>query len=55
MWVIKMIEEYEEIKRRVLVAVAKAAGTLICKEELKRHTSTADVNPPLAQGLFFNL
>jgi hypothetical protein len=46
-----MAEEYEEIKRRALVAAAKAAGTLIRKEELKRHALTADVNLPLAQGL----
>jgi|YelNatPaOPRAMG01_1025707.scaffolds.fasta_scaffold18374_7 hypothetical protein len=37
-----MAEEYEEIKRRAFVAAAKAAGTLIRKEELKRHALTAD-------------
>jgi hypothetical protein len=46
-----MTGEYEEIKRRALVAAAKAAGTLIRKEELKRHALTADVNLPIAQGL----
>ena len=44
-------KEVEEIKRRALVAVAKAAGTKIREEELKRHALTADVNLPIAQGL----
>jgi hypothetical protein len=47
----KIAGGYEEIKRRALVAAAKAAGTLIRKEELKRHALTADVNLPIAQGL----
>jgi hypothetical protein len=47
----RMTEEYEEVKRRALVAAAKAAGTLIRKEELKRSALTADVNLPMAQGL----
>ncbi|HWQ17291.1 MAG TPA: hypothetical protein VNL13_05620 [Sulfolobales archaeon] len=44
-------EEYEEVMRRTLVAVAKAAGTLIRKEELKRQALTARINLPIAQSL----
>jgi hypothetical protein len=46
-----MTNEYEEFIRRTLVAAARAAGTLIRKEALKRHALTADVNLPLAQSL----
>jgi len=46
-----MSEGYEEVKRRALVAAAKAAGTLIRKEELRRQAVTAKVNLPLVQSL----
>jgi hypothetical protein len=46
-----VVEGSEEVLRRVLVAAARSAGTLIRKEVLKRHALTADVNLPLAQGL----
>lgn len=47
----RMSKEYEEVKRRALVAAAKAAGTLIRKEELRRQAITARVNLPIAQSL----
>ena len=42
---------YDEVLRRMLVAMARRAGTLIRVEELKRQALTASVNRPLAEAL----
>lgn len=42
---------YDEVHRRILVAAARRAGTLIRVEELKRQALTASVNRPLAEAL----
>ena len=44
-------KEHEEAVRRLLVAVAKRAGTVIRKEELKRQAITAAINKPFAQEI----
>lgn len=42
---------YEEVYRRMLVALARRAGTLIRREELVRQALAARVNRPLAEAL----
>jgi len=42
---------YEEALRRMLVAMARRAGTLIRKEELRRQALTASINRPIAEAL----
>ena len=47
----KIEKEREEIVRRLLVAVAKRAGTAIRKEELKRQAINARINKLFAQEI----
>ena len=47
----KMEKEYEESMRRLLVAVAKRAETVIREEELKRQAINAEINRAFAQTI----
>lgn len=45
------MEQENEVIRRELVAAARAAGTSIRKEAIKRQAITAKVNLPLAKRI----